>query len=109
MRTPPQLRSYGGRYKGLLRQFLHTRHPTLGYDHQKKPFATDFFSTRVLEGARQTWPQLGRKGALAELGVVEKGGLDAYVTEVVAQGQTSEVKRLWHTLSAETWTQSRLA
>jgi asparagine synthase (glutamine-hydrolysing) len=109
VRTPPQLRSYGGRYKGLLRGLLHARHPGLGYDRQKKPYATDFFGTRVLEGARQAWPQLRRKSALAELGVVEEKGLDAYVAGVLARGQLSEVKRLWHTLSAETWTQSRLA
>jgi len=34
LRTPPWLRCLGGNHKGLLRQFLHRRHPQLGYSHQ---------------------------------------------------------------------------
>ena len=106
VRTPPHLRSQGGRYKGLLREALHRRFPQLGYDRQRKPYGTNFFATRVLEGTKQLWPTVKRDSALAALGVLDATATNTFVVETVEKGQLQQAKRLWMLLNAEAWVQS---
>ena len=107
VRMPPWLRSRGGRYKGLLRQILHQRFPHLGYDRQRKPYATNFNAVRVVGGAKRLWPTLKGTRALADLGVVNASGIDGLITEIIEQGQLRQTRRLWMTLCAEVWVRSR--
>jgi Asparagine synthase len=106
VRTPPWLRSQGGRYKGLLRQFLHRRHPQLGYDRQQKPYATGFVARKVFEGARRIWPELKNLRALSELGIVRAQRIDARMTEILEKEDSSQLRFLWMTLCAEVWARS---
>lgn len=108
VRTPPHLRSRGGRYKGLLRGILHERFPHLGYDQQKKPYGTNFVAVRVLEGTKRVWPEVKRDGALAELGVVDPAGASAFVGGALEKGQLEQAKRLWMLLNCEAWVQSHM-
>jgi len=106
VRTPPWLRSQGGRYKGLLRQFLHRRHPQLGYDRQQKPYATGFVARKVFEGARRIWPELKNLRALSELGIVRAQRMDARMTEILEKENSAQLRFLWMTLCAEVWARS---
>lgn len=108
VRTPPHLRSQGGRYKGLLRGILHQRFPQLGYDQQRKPYGTNFFATRVLEGAKRVWPTVKRSSALAELGIIDAAGTDTFMAETFEKGRLQQAKRLWMLLNSEAWVQSHL-
>jgi asparagine synthase (glutamine-hydrolysing) len=108
VRTPPWLRCRGGRYKGLLRQLLHRRHPQLGYDRQQKPYATGFVSRKVFEGARRIWPAMKGAQALSKLGVVQAESTDAWITEILEKEDVGQLQRLWMTLCAEVWARSRI-
>jgi asparagine synthetase B (glutamine-hydrolysing) len=108
VRTPPWLRCRRGRYKGLLRQLLHQRHPQIGYDRQQKPYATGFVARKVFEGARRIWPDLKGTVALGRLGVVQSEHMDALVTEIIEKEDTGQLRLLWMTLCAEVWARSRI-
>jgi len=107
VRTPPWLRCQGGRYKGLLRQFLHRRHPQLGYDRQQKPYATGFVARKVFEGARRIWPELKNLRVLSELGIVRAQRMHALVTDILEKEDSAQLRFLWMTLCAEVWARSR--
>ena len=107
VRTPPWLRCLGGRYKGLLRQFLQRRHPQLGYSHQEKPYATSFVARKVFEGARRIWPTLKGLQALSELGVVRGHSTHALITEVLRKEDIGQLRWVWMMLCAEVWARSR--
>jgi len=107
VRTPPWLRCRGGRYKGLLRQFLHRRHPQLGYNDQQKPYATSFVARKVFEGSRRIWPALKGLQALSELGVVQGHFTHALITEVLGKEDIAHLRWVWMMLCAEVWARSR--
>ena len=105
-RTPPWLRCRGGRYKGLLRELLHRRHPQLGYDRQQKPYATGFVAGKVFEGARRIWPALKGTQALSELGVVQAESANALIREILEKQEVGQFRCLWMMLCAEVWARS---
>jgi len=108
VRTPPWLRGLGGRYKGLLRQILHQRFPELGYDRQRKPYATNFNAVRVLRGAKHFWPTLKGTRTLADLGVVDLSMTESVIREILEQEQLGNTRYLWMTLCAEVWARTRV-
>jgi hypothetical protein len=109
VQTPPWLRCRGGRYKGLLREFLHPRHPQLGYDCQQKPYATGFVARKVFEGARRVWSDLKGAQALSELGVVQADSTNVLITDILEKENVGQVRHLWMTLCAEVWARSRIS
>jgi asparagine synthase (glutamine-hydrolysing) len=110
-RTPPHLRTQGGRFKGLLRTLLHQHFPHLGYDRQEKPYANDFFGTALLTGLKQSWGDLGGVQALADLGVVDGKKIAGQVAQLTTSSGLSEttLKTLWPTLCSEVWVRSHVS
>ena len=108
VRVPPWLRCRGERYKGLLRQFLHGRHPQFGYDRQPKPYATGFVARKIVEGARRVWPELNGVQALSDLGLVQADFTHALVQEILEKENLAQFRYLWVILCAEVWARSHI-
>jgi len=109
-RTPPFLLLEGGRNKSLVRASLARRFPSLGFERHRKVEATSFYASLIYQDGRKTWQQLGGTRALADLGIVDDGGLQPVVERLLAgrrEGQNAH--RVWTVLNLETWARSHVS
>ena len=106
-RVPPDLLDRGGRAKGLVRDELARRFPTLGFERHKKISALSFARDIALEQGERAWKELGGVPALAELGIVDADAIERKV-QTILSGRDDETFRIWDVLNLESWTRSRL-
>jgi asparagine synthase (glutamine-hydrolysing) len=106
-RTPPHLLSAGGRSKGLVRDAVARRFPTLGFERQRKVNATEFCRRILQTEGPSIWAGLGRSVALADLGVVDPSRLSATLTGLFEGRRPRETYRIWDVLHLEAWARSR--
>jgi hypothetical protein len=106
-RTRPERLNLGGRSKGLVRQTMARRFPSLGFDRQRKVTALTFFANL----ARSEGPALGEAHAdfqaLAALGVVEADGARRFM-RAAWSGTPQEVGRAWNLVNLESWARRQL-
>ena len=107
-RTPPALLSRGGRNKGLVREMIYRRFPRLGFERQKKVFATNFFNSIIKNNYKKNWLELRGPKALAELGVVDAPCLDQAIQRILHTGDRSAAGMIMEVLVLETWVRARL-
>jgi asparagine synthetase B (glutamine-hydrolysing) len=106
-RTPPHLLNRGGRSKGLVRESVAKRFPTLGFKRHKKVVATSFFRTTLVKEAGAAWKRLGGVRALGDLGVVDPAATARTFADIMSQPISSSAYQLWDILSCETWARER--
>jgi asparagine synthase (glutamine-hydrolysing) len=106
-RTPPKFLMRGERTKGLVRHTLAERFPNLGFREHRKLTADDFFALVLRREGKAAWDRLGGGTALADLGVVDRAGAEAFVADVSQGGRRGEEFRLWYLLSLEAWVRAR--
>ena len=103
-RTPPSLLNQGGRAKGLVRQALSRRFPTLGLERQRKVLAKSFFESLL----RQEWKALtdliGDFPSLSGLGIVDGKGLRAFVDDAFQNPE--QIRHCWVPINLEMWARS---
>jgi hypothetical protein len=101
-RTPPQILNRGGRSKGLVRATLARRFPSLGFDRQRKMWATPFYQTLILREG----PALANLAidfpALSGLGIVDGRRAGEAFSEGLNQ-RNRWLARFFHLLNAELW------
>jgi asparagine synthetase B (glutamine-hydrolysing) len=108
-RTPPQLLNRGGRSKGLIRDALGRRFPTLGFERQRKVTALRFATSLLLSGTATAWPSLGGVPTLAEAGVVDPTGVERAVEGFLTAGaDPRSMQSVWDIVNLEVWLRSRL-
>jgi asparagine synthase (glutamine-hydrolysing) len=107
-RTPPKLLMRGGRAKGLVREALARRFPTLGFERQRKVNATDFYWKTMQSEGPAAWSTLGGASTLDSLGIIDSRLHAAAMTELFAGERPRESYRIWNTLQLEAWTRSRV-
>ena len=105
-RTPPQLLLRHGRAKGLVRDTVATRFPTLGLDRQKKIASTSFFKSLLRDEVPQLWQGSGRGRALADLGIVDGAQIDAMVEASLAETSRESLIRIWEIMNFDAWVAS---
>ena len=108
LRTPPHVLNKGGRSKGLVRSSLARRFPHLGFERQKKVWATNFFRTTMAREGARVWEAMGGARALADLGVVDLNLLTPIVDEAFEEGRGRHASLLWEVLSLEAWLRPRV-
>jgi asparagine synthetase B (glutamine-hydrolysing) len=106
-RTPPRLLNRGGRSKGLVRDSVARRFPSLGFKRQKKVVATSFFRSILSREGPAAWKQLGGVRALADLGVVDPAATESTFAAIMSGQDPESIYGLWDVLSLETWVRSR--
>ncbi|MGC4081801.1 MAG: asparagine synthase-related protein [Vicinamibacterales bacterium] len=106
-RTPPRFLMRGGRAKGLVRDTIARRFPTLGFERQRKVHATDFYWRTMQTEGPAAWRSVGEATTLAALGVVDPKLHAATMSELFAGRQPHESYRIWNTLQLEVWARSR--
>jgi asparagine synthetase B (glutamine-hydrolysing) len=108
-RTPPELLNQGGLSKGLVRQKLAHKFPRLGFERQKKLWASNYFDSVMkseMQGARENTKGIT---TLAALGVVDSKRINSRIDSILGGHQAqSALYRLWLLLNAETWTRPRV-
>jgi hypothetical protein len=106
-RTRPERLNLGGRSKGLVRQTMARRFPTLGFERHRKVTALTFFANL----ARAEGPPLGEAHAdfrgLASLGVVDAARARHFM-RTAWSGTPHEVGRAWNLVNLESWTRRQL-
>jgi hypothetical protein len=83
-RTPPHVLNQGGRSKGLVRDTLARRFPTLGFDRQRKVAATSFYRSIVFTEGAAVAETYGDCRMLHELGIVDGAEASRAIREALA-------------------------
>ncbi len=107
-RVPPHVLSKGGRSKGLVRETLARRFPTLGFERQRKVHATYFYRRTMRAQGPAAWASLGGARTLASLGVVDARMHAAAMDRLFAGQRATESYRIWTTLQLEAWARRRV-
>lgn len=105
-RTPPQLLLRRGRAKGLVRDTVAKRFPTLGLDRQKKIASTSFFKSVLRNEVPHLWKHSGRGRTLADLGIIDGMQIDAMVKASLAETSRESLIRIWEIMNFDTWVAS---
>ena len=106
-RMPPDVLTRGGRAKGLVRETVSRRFPTLGFDRQRKVNATNFYDGVLRSEGPAAWERVNHGAVLAELGVVNQSQLADLMGRLFVGGRDPESYRIWTVLNLAAWTQSR--
>ncbi|MBS1819445.1 MAG: hypothetical protein JSU08_16050 [Acidobacteria bacterium] len=106
-RTPPATLVRGGRTKGLVRDTVARRFPTLGFDRQRKVSATDLYRHSLQTEGPAVWKAIGGARTLAALGVVDAKLHDAAIAGLFSGKLPRETYRIWDTLQLEAWARTR--
>jgi hypothetical protein len=106
-RTPPELLNRGGRTKGLVRDTVARRFPSLGFDTQRKVTALGFARSLIVEEGRQAWSELGGATALADAGVVDAPALDELLHRILRDPRSRGFHVVWDVLTLESWLRAR--
>lgn len=110
--TPPALLNSGGRSKGLIRDMLTRRFPTLGFERQRKAITASFFAWSVATQAPAVWRETDGTEALAAAGIVDPDQCAAlYETELPAGCPVDgspvldhrKTDPMWQILTFESW------
>ena len=106
-RTPADLLTTGGRAKGLVRDAVARRFPTLGFERQKKRAATSFLRSLLRDQLPPIWERMGGAKTLVSLGIVD--GRQVERLRKAAFSGTLDVRlyRAWSILNLEQWVRSR--
>jgi asparagine synthetase B (glutamine-hydrolysing) len=115
-RVPPRLLMRGGYSKGLVRQSLARKFPSLGFDRHRKVSASGFYRSVLITEGAAAWKAMGGAQALGELGIVDPVALDAHMNHLFRheQAELSETDpgkayQIWYVLSLEAWLRGRSA
>jgi asparagine synthetase B (glutamine-hydrolysing) len=103
-RTPPAILSEGGLAKGILHHLLREVSPGFAIPRQNKGALAPLYVNRVGPEAGNAWRAMGGVPALADLGLVEPGRLEARVQQILRGARPP--RELWlipHVLSVEAW------
>lgn len=106
-RVPPHLLNRGGRSKGLVRDDLARRFPGFGFERQKKLVSRNFFAETIFREGPSAWRDLGGAEALAELGLVDAAGADAFVRSTFDVRDVLAIDQVWRLMSLEAWVRPR--
>ena len=106
-RTPPAALMRGGRTKGLVRETVASRFPTLGFDRQRKVTATDFYRHTLQTEGPAVWSAIGGATTLGALGIVDAKLHGAAIANLLAGKLPRETYRIWDTLQLEAWARMR--
>jgi len=102
-RTPPQALYSGGMSKRPARSYLAKWLPGLGFENQRKAFASDYFTRRVREQVHQVSAHLGGFEALGDLGVLDSSALNFGDVQDSATVPAWKAVSWWQLLSTESW------
>jgi hypothetical protein len=106
-RTPPELLLRGGREKGLVRESVARRFPDLGFERHTKVSTAGFFRSILHTQGESAWRRMGGVPALAGLGVVDEGAMNALLARCLSAEDLRVANRVWELLSLEAWVRPR--
>jgi asparagine synthetase B (glutamine-hydrolysing) len=109
-RMPPFELNRGGRTKGLVRDSLARRFPTLGFERQRKVLAVEFYRSMIVQDAARIWRELGGAKALKEMGIIDEQGLDRILKPNLYRPPNAKAAHeVLTVLNLESWTRTQLA
>jgi hypothetical protein len=100
LRTPPAALSRNGRSKGLVRQTMARRFPTLGLDRQRKVSGTAFYRAVLAREGTKALRAVEDFSTLDALGVVDGRPAREWVRDAAAGNRWPD---LWTLASVEAW------
>jgi asparagine synthetase B (glutamine-hydrolysing) len=104
IRVHPDVLSWKGRSKGLIRESVARRFPGLGFQSQRKVHSTGYYRRSLSRDLARTWCEMGGTPALDEQGILDPSGVDALATEIADGCQEHrKVHDLWSIINLETW------
>lgn len=106
-RTRPERLNRGNRSKGLVRETVARRFPSLGFERQRKVTAVQFFSSLVTAEGPPLGEQHSDFAGLAALGVLEPAGARAFM-RAAWQGTPQAIGRAWNLVNLESWVRQQL-
>lgn len=102
-RTPPAALNQGDRFKGLVRETLARRFPTLGFDRQKKVAFTSFYRERTRHEGAAAWTGSGGVPELHGLGIVDEPAFRQAVEQILSGARARYSYYLWEVLCVSAW------
>jgi asparagine synthetase B (glutamine-hydrolysing) len=109
-RIPPFQLNRGGRSKGLVRDSLARRFPTLGFERQRKVLGIGFYRLMVEQDAAPIWRELGGAKALKKMGIIDEHGLDRILKpNLYRPPDAKAAHEVLTVLNLESWTRIQLA
>ncbi len=109
-RTPPFVLNRGGRSKGLVRDSLARRFPTLGFERQRKVLGLEFYRSLVEQDGAKVWGELGGARALKNLGIIDEQGLDDILKPLLNRPRNAkDAHELLTVLNLESWARSHMS
>jgi asparagine synthetase B (glutamine-hydrolysing) len=106
VRIPPRVLNRTRRSKGLVRETLAKRFPTLGFDRQRKVAATGFHRSLMGQECPGLFDTLHGFRGLGGLGIVDDRAARAYCVEAMGS-RPERLYRVWSLLNAEAWVRGR--
>jgi hypothetical protein len=107
-RVPPFDLLKGGASKGIVRERLARRFPRLGFEGQKKVWASSFYESLSLREGSRAWEALGGTPALAESGIVDSKLVGSLIQRILGSGHSDDAYRVLELLALEAWVRPRL-
>lgn len=102
-RVPPELLLRGGLEKGLVRSTIARRFPSFGFERQRKVVSADYHYSIIRSDGPAALRRLTGCRTLADIGVVDRRQVDAFITGALAGTNHRELYRAWELLTLETW------
>jgi hypothetical protein len=107
-RVSPAALTAGGRTKGMVREAVARRFPTLGFDRHKKISANSFYRGVLEDEGPAAWRQAAGLRALADLGIVDAGRFGRIVDDIFAGRRPGEQHLIWNVLNVNGWVRARI-
>jgi asparagine synthetase B (glutamine-hydrolysing) len=108
LRIPPSLLQRGGREKGMVRDTVAKRFPTLQFERQRKVSALGFMSSILHKEGPRVWKELGGAKALESLGIVDHQSIEAAMQRSFTSSDRRSRNVIWEITNLETWVRPRV-
>lgn len=107
-RIPPRILTRGNRTKGLVREMLARRFPTLGFDRHRKVLSISVFQDVIEAEGSRAWEWMDGTPALADLRLVDQRSFHERLQSIVRGERPGYAYEVWEVLALEAWVRARL-
>jgi len=108
VRIKPHLLYKDQRSKAVVRGYINSKYPNLGFLNQKKVLSLDLFNSLVFKEFRKLYDTNRGVKFLDDIGVINQSLFSKYVDEVLNQDGKRGAFNIWNALNLNCWAESKI-